>query len=72
MLLAACTSSTSGPAGPSQQRGSDGSAYEACDSLCLRPGDCQMAYNDDGICPAGFRCALRFQCSPSPTPSPSP
>jgi hypothetical protein len=44
----------------------DASVYEECDSLCIRPSDCAPAYNDDGICPPGFLCALRFTCgSPS-------
>ena len=40
----------------------DASVYEECDSLCIRPSDCAPAYNDDGICPPGFLCALRFTC----------
>jgi hypothetical protein len=38
------------------------SAFVACDTFCLRPGDCAFAYNDDGICPAGFLCARSFSC----------
>lgn len=38
-------------------------AFEPCDTICLRPSDCQPAYNDDGYCPAGFRCAARFSCA---------
>jgi hypothetical protein len=61
--LAAC------PAGPATRDGgapitppSPGVAYEACDSLCLRETDCQVAYPDDGYCPGGFRCSARFSC----------
>src|SRR5689334_10219649 len=41
----------------------DAAVFQECDSVCVRPGDCAMAFNDDGICPAGFLCALRFQCT---------
>jgi hypothetical protein len=44
----------------------DASVYEECDSICIRPSDCAQAYNDDGICPPGFLCSLRFTCA-SPT-----
>ena len=69
MLLSACPTTT-GPASPKGQGSIDASAYESCDSLCVHPGDCRITYNDDGICPVGFRCTLRFTCSPSPSPSP--
>ena len=42
----------------------DAAIYQECDSVCVRPGDCAMIYDDDGICPAGFLCALRFSCNP--------
>ncbi len=40
----------------------DAPAYVECDTFCLRPGDCAIAYNDNGICPAGFLCARTFSC----------
>jgi hypothetical protein len=63
-LLAACHNSTSGPPLAGGQHDLDGSVYESCETVCVRPSDCQIAYNDDGICPPGFRCAFRFQCTP--------
>jgi hypothetical protein len=41
----------------------DGAVYQSCTSVCRRPGDCAEAFPDDGICPPGFLCALRFSCS---------
>jgi hypothetical protein len=74
LLLAVCAGCPSTPSGSSppnqQQRDRDASAYQECSTLCLRPGDCAVAYNDDEICPVGFRCALTFSCTPSPSPSP--
>ncbi len=58
----ACTSHTGQQVVPPQPM-FDGAVYQECDSLCLRPGDCAQAFNDDGICPPGFLCALRFSCS---------
>ena len=58
----ACTSKTGQQVVPPQQP-FDGAVYQECDSLCLRPGDCAQAFNDDGICPPGFLCALRFSCN---------
>ena len=44
----------------------DASVFQECTSICIRPSDCAQAYNDDGICPPGFLCSLRFTCgSPS-------
>lgn len=40
-------------------------SFQECDSVCIRPGDCAQAFNDDGICPPGFLCATRFTCSPA-------
>jgi hypothetical protein len=60
----ACTSkSGTGIVGPPKSIG-DAAIYQECDSVCVRPGDCAMIYNDDGICPPGFLCALRFTCTP--------
>jgi len=59
----ACTSKGSSQVGPPKQLG-DAAIYQECDSVCVRPGDCAMIYNDDGICPPGFLCALRFTCTP--------
>jgi hypothetical protein len=71
--LAGCPSQAGGGAQSNQQQSDrDASAYQACTTLCVRPGDCAVAYNDDEICPVGFRCALTFSCTPSPSPSPSP
>ena len=58
----ACTSKTGQQVVPPQQQ-FDGAVYQECDSLCIRPGDCAQAFNDDGICPPGFLCALRFSCN---------
>ena len=40
-----------------------GAIFQECTSVCVRPSDCAMAFNDDGICPPGFLCALRFSCT---------
>jgi hypothetical protein len=40
-----------------------GIAFVACESPCMRPGDCFVAYPDSGYCPAGFLCAARFSCT---------
>jgi hypothetical protein len=37
-----------------------GAVYQACDSVCVRPEDCALAFNDEGICPPGFLCTLRY------------
>ncbi|MCU1279772.1 MAG: hypothetical protein JWM53_3318 [bacterium] len=60
----ACTVRTSAPIPPHQQN-FDGAVFQECTSVCVRPGDCAQAFNDDGICPPGFLCALRFSCAPS-------
>jgi hypothetical protein len=52
-----------GGSGPGRSVG-DAAIYQECDSVCVRPGDCAKIYNDDGICPPGFYCALRFSCNP--------
>ena len=59
----ACNSTGSG-SGPSPPNNQDLAIYQECDSVCVRPSDCAMAFNDDGICPPGFLCALRFSCNP--------
>jgi hypothetical protein len=41
-------------------RNDDAAVFQACDSVCVRPSDCALAFNDDGICPPGFLCALRY------------
>ncbi|MDB4967679.1 MAG: hypothetical protein JWN44_3368 [Myxococcales bacterium] len=41
----------------------DAAVFQECSSICRRPGDCAEAFPDDGICPPGFLCALRFSCS---------
>jgi hypothetical protein len=61
VMLGAChTSSTALPGGAA--RNPDASLYQECSTLCLRPGDCAVAYPDDDVCPAGFRCARTFSC----------
>jgi hypothetical protein len=45
-----------------------GTPLTECDTVCLRPGDCALAYNDDGICPAGFLCARSFACGRDAAP----
>jgi hypothetical protein len=64
LLLAALTgcSTHQGSSLSVGQQNNDSGAYEECSTICLRPGDCQISYNDDGICPPGFLCALRFTC----------
>jgi hypothetical protein len=58
----ACAQKTgTGTAG--QRMDTDAAIYQECTSVCVRPGDCAKAYNDDGICPPGFYCSLRFNCS---------
>jgi hypothetical protein len=59
----ACNTKSPIGVGPPRMIG-DAAIYQECDSVCVRPGDCAMIYNDDGICPAGFLCALRFSCNP--------
>jgi hypothetical protein len=64
VALAACTQTPRPPLGPSGPPDTDAGVYESCTTLCLRPGDCEQAYPSDGeICPPGFRCAFRFQCT---------
>jgi hypothetical protein len=58
----ACSSRTGAPT-PPHEPNLDAAVFQECDSVCLRPGDCAQAFNDDGICPPGFLCALRFSCS---------
>jgi hypothetical protein len=58
----ACTSHSAVPIPPHQQN-FDAAVYQECDSVCIRPGDCAKTFNDDGICPPGFLCALHFTCT---------
>jgi hypothetical protein len=52
------------PNAPGPTRGDDAAVFQACDSVCVRPADCVHTFNDDGICPPGFLCVLRFSgCS---------
>ena len=60
--VGACSSRTGTQVVPPQPM-FDGAVYQECDSVCIRPGDCAQAFNDDGICPPGFLCALRFTCN---------
>jgi hypothetical protein len=59
----ACNQKGSG-SGPAPPNNTDLAVYQECTSVCVRPSDCAMAFNDDGICPPGFLCALRFSCNP--------
>jgi len=59
----ACSSKTGQQTVPPQPM-FDGAVYQECDSVCIRPSDCAQTFNDDGICPPGFLCALRFTCNP--------
>jgi hypothetical protein len=59
----ACTSRTGTNSVPPPQV-FDGAVYQECTSVCIRPTDCAKTFNDDGICPPGFLCALRFSCNP--------
>ena len=60
----ACSSRTGSQNVPPPQGPFDAAVFQECDSVCIRPSDCAQAFNDDGICPPGFLCALRFQCNP--------
>ena len=60
----ACAVKAGTPPGPPRQQDLDAAVYQECTSVCVRPGDCAQAFNDDGICPPGFLCALRFTCNP--------
>lgn len=67
LCAAACHSATMPTPGGTADRDLSVS-FQECDSVCLRPGDCAQAFNDDGICPPGFLCATRFQCAPDAGP----
>jgi hypothetical protein len=41
----------------------DAAVFQECTSVCRRPRDCAQAFPDDGLCPPGFLCALRFNCT---------
>jgi hypothetical protein len=66
LLAAGCpsssSSSSSSPADGAAPQGSDGAAYNECRTICLRPGDCAVAYSSDDRCPPGFLCARTFSC----------
>jgi hypothetical protein len=59
LALAGCQRS-SPPSGGGTGRNDDAAVFQPCDSVCVRPGDCAQAFNDDGICPPGFLCILRY------------
>ena len=63
-LLAGCPSHSAVPDGAPPDGGgvSDARFGYECFTLCYRPGDCQVAYPDDDICPAGFLCGRTFLC----------
>ncbi len=60
--LSACPNSGKSSGGGGT-RNPDGAVFQECDSVCVRPGDCARAFNDNGTCPPGFLCATRFSCS---------
>jgi hypothetical protein len=65
MALVACVHTpTSTNGGGDSGAGSDIDAgiFQECDTICLRPADCALAYSSGGICPPGFRCARLFSC----------
>jgi len=66
VLLAACAphGGALDLAPPDGSGVADAPVYVECDTQCVRPGDCAIAYNDSGICPAGFLCARTFSCVP--------
>ncbi len=53
-----------GPLGPSNNEDGGVPVYEECTTVCLRPGDCALAYSSGDVCPPGFHCASRFSCTP--------
>jgi hypothetical protein len=57
-----CASKVS-PISSGPPRNLDAAIFSACETICLRPGDCATAFNDDGICPPGFLCARTFACA---------
>jgi hypothetical protein len=57
-LAAGCQRTTPLPVGTG--RNDDAAVFQECDSVCVRPSDCVRTFNDAGICPPGFVCALRF------------
>lgn len=59
---AACKRTTVGIPGGGPQS-FDAAVFQECTSVCIRPGDCAQTFNDDGICPVGFLCALHYSCS---------
>lgn len=63
LLFGGCSPAGSVPDGDPRTPDLGTPAFDPCDTICLRPSDCQPAYNDDGYCPAGFRCAARFSCA---------
>ena len=60
--VAGCHLSGGAPPVPGGQYNADAAVFQECDSVCIRPADCALAYNDDGICPPGFLCTRRFTC----------
>jgi hypothetical protein len=59
----ACNTTGGTPAPVVVPRPVGNDVYMECQAVCLRPSDCQMAYNDDGTCPAGFLCSRDFRCT---------
>jgi hypothetical protein len=63
LLVGACERKSVSPTGGAGMPDRDAAAFQECSSICRRPSDCAQAFPDDGICPPGFLCALRFTCS---------
>jgi hypothetical protein len=62
LTLAGCEDTVRGTDGAPPPE--DGGAYVRCSALCLRPGDCAIAYPSGGeYCPLGFLCSLTFSCN---------
>jgi hypothetical protein len=57
-----CQSTSGNQTVPPPQTMDLSATFQSCTSVCVRPSDCAMAFNDDGICPPGFLCATRFSC----------
>jgi len=62
LLLAGCAGSGNGSDAGVQLPADGGAVFSTCTALCYRPGDCEVAYPDDDVCPPGFLCSLHFTC----------
>ena len=64
-VVAGCGTAASGGdfSVPMIDSGPPGPGPVVCDSYCVRPSDCQIAYPDVDRCPAGFLCSRTFRCA---------